>query len=76
MSTLPDTWTLTASAFNWTPEVVRAERSAADIAVGIVRDGVAPAIEIEAGRSSAASRSRPRRSSTASATTSPPPEAA
>lgn len=49
-SPLPDTWTLTASAFNWTPDVVRAERPAPDIAVGIVRDGVAPVIELEAGQ--------------------------
>jgi len=50
MPRLPDTWTLTASAFNWTPDVVRAERPATDIAVGIVRDGVAPVIELEAGQ--------------------------
>jgi hypothetical protein len=50
MPSLPDTWTLAASAFNWTPEVIRAERTAADIAVGIVRDGVAHTIEIEAGQ--------------------------
>src|SRR5690349_10306823 len=42
--------TLTASAFNWTPEVIAAERTAAQIAVGIVSDGVAGAIEIEAGQ--------------------------
>jgi hypothetical protein len=29
-------WTLAASAFNWTPEVIRAERPSTDIAVGIV----------------------------------------
>lgn len=50
MNPLPDSWTLAASAFNWTPEVVRAERTAADIAVGIVADGVADTIEIEAGQ--------------------------
>ncbi|WP_246160053.1 sugar phosphate isomerase/epimerase [Microbacterium rhizomatis] len=47
---LPDAWTLTASAFNWTPEVIRAERSAPDIAVGIVADDVAPVIEVELGQ--------------------------
>ncbi|MBD3943566.1 restriction endonuclease subunit R [Microbacterium sp. NEAU-LLC] len=41
---------LSASAFNWTPEVIRAERDAADIAVGIVADGVADSIEVEAGQ--------------------------
>ena len=39
-----------ASAFNWTPEVIRAERPAPDIAVGIVADGVASMIEIEPGQ--------------------------
>ncbi|MGR0219984.1 hypothetical protein [Agromyces sp. ZXT2-6] len=47
---LPTGWTLAASAFNWTPEVVRAEQPAADIAVGVVRDGVASVIEIEPGQ--------------------------
>lgn len=46
----PDDWTLTASAFNSTHDVIRAERTAADIAVDIVADGVAPAIEVEAGQ--------------------------
>lgn len=43
-------WNLGASAFNWTPEVIRAERAATDIAVGIVEDGVATTIEIEPGQ--------------------------
>lgn len=47
---LPSGWTLTASAFNWTPDVIRAERDATDIAVGIVADGVADAIEVELGQ--------------------------
>lgn len=47
---LPAGWTLAASAFNWTPDVVRAERPAADIAVGIVSEGVASVIEIEPGQ--------------------------
>lgn len=47
---LPAGWTLSASAFNWTSEVVGAERAAADIAVGIVTDGIAPVIEVELGQ--------------------------
>lgn len=47
---LPGEWTVSASAFNWTPEVIRAERSASDIAIGVVGEGVAPTIEIEAGQ--------------------------
>jgi hypothetical protein len=43
-------WTLGASAFNWTPEVIRAERPAPDIAVGIVTSGVASVIELEPGQ--------------------------
>lgn len=46
----PDGWTISASAFNWTPEVIRAERSAADIAIGVVEDHVAATIEVEAGQ--------------------------
>lgn len=49
-ATTPAGWTLSASAFNWTPEVIRAERPADDIAVGIVAEGIAEAIEIEAGQ--------------------------
>lgn len=47
---LPENWTLAASAFNWTPEVIRAERTAPKIAAGIVTDGVASVIEIEPGQ--------------------------
>ena len=47
---LPSGWTLGASAFNWTPEVITAERPAPDIAVGIVADGVADVIEVELGQ--------------------------
>jgi hypothetical protein len=43
-------WRLAASAFNWTPDVIRAERSALDIAVGIVESGVASTIELEPGQ--------------------------
>jgi hypothetical protein len=49
-SGLPGGWFLAASAFNWTPEVIRGDRSAPDIAVGIVAAGVAPVIEIEPGQ--------------------------
>jgi hypothetical protein len=47
---LPPTWTLSASAFNWTPEVTRAERTTADLVVGIVTNGLTDTIEIEAGQ--------------------------
>ncbi|MGC5223419.1 hypothetical protein ACPW96_12620 [Micromonospora sp. DT81.3] len=47
---LPDGLTLAASAFNWTPEVIAAETPAPDIAVGIVRTGVASTIELEPGQ--------------------------
>lgn len=43
-------WKLTASAFNWTPEVIRAARAATDIAVGIAAEDVAQVIEIEPGQ--------------------------
>ncbi|GAA1942953.1 hypothetical protein [Microbacterium deminutum] len=48
--TLPAGWTLAASAFNWTPDVIRADRAAPEIAVGIVAGGVAPVIELEPGQ--------------------------
>lgn len=47
---LPAGWTLAASAFNWTPDVIRADRPAPDIAVGIVSEGVASVIELEPGQ--------------------------
>lgn len=47
---LPAGWVLTASAFNWTPEMVVGDRDAADIAVGIVEDGLAVEIEAEPGQ--------------------------
>lgn len=43
-------WRLTASAFNWTPQIVRAERGAIDIAASIAADGIADRIEVEAGQ--------------------------
>jgi sugar phosphate isomerase/epimerase len=39
-----------ASAFNWTPEVIRAERDATDIAVSIVEQGISSVIEVEPGQ--------------------------
>jgi hypothetical protein len=50
MTAIPESWILSASAFNWTPEVVRAERTTADLAVGIVADGLTDTIELEAGQ--------------------------
>lgn len=47
---LPAGWTLSASAFNWTPDVIRAEHAAPDLAVGIVTHGIAPVIELEPGQ--------------------------
>ncbi len=49
-ATLPEGWVLAASGFNWTPEIIDRERSAHDITVGIVADGVAEVVEIEAGQ--------------------------
>ncbi|MEZ3157711.1 restriction endonuclease subunit R [Microbacterium sp. BWR-S6Y] len=48
--TLPATWTLSASAFNLTPEAIRAERTAPDLALTLVERGIAQAIEIELGQ--------------------------
>lgn len=47
---LPDGWTLSASAFNLTPEVIRAERSAPDLALTLVERGLAREIEVELGQ--------------------------
>ena len=47
---LPDGWVLSASAFNWTPEMIAGDRDAVDIAVGIVEDGLAAEIEAEPGQ--------------------------
>ncbi|GAB2844903.1 hypothetical protein ACFQ0P_03635 [Microbacterium insulae] len=48
--TSASTWALSASAFNWTPEIIRAEREALDVVAGIVEAGIAPTIEIEPGQ--------------------------
>jgi hypothetical protein len=50
MTELPREWTVSASAFNWTPDVIAAERSAPDIAVDVVAEGVAAVIELEEGQ--------------------------
>ncbi|MCU1516823.1 MAG: hypothetical protein JWQ75_1544 [Pseudarthrobacter sp.] len=47
---IPETWTLCASAFNWTPDVAAARRPALDIVTGIVADGVADTVELEPGQ--------------------------
>lgn len=45
---LPTNWVLAASAFNWTPDVLAADRTALDIAAGIAP--LCPVIEVEAGQ--------------------------
>jgi hypothetical protein len=47
---MPPGWRLGASSFNWTPDVIRADRSAHDIVVAVVADGVADLVELEAGQ--------------------------
>ena len=47
---LPSGWTLSASVFNWTPDIIRAEREAPAIALDVVRDDVARTIELELGQ--------------------------
>ncbi|ALX66613.1 restriction endonuclease subunit R [Microbacterium sp. XT11] len=49
---LPDGWELSASAFNLTPEIVRAERTASDLTASLVERGIASAIELELGQMS------------------------
>lgn len=49
-TTLATGWRLTANAFNWTPDVAGAGRTAHDLVVGIVSDGVASEIEVEPGQ--------------------------
>ncbi|WP_404429526.1 hypothetical protein LG299_09375 [Microbacterium lacus] len=47
---LPVGLVLSASAFNWTPEMIAGDRDAVDIAVGIVENGLAVEIEAEPGQ--------------------------
>lgn len=50
MPGIPAGWTLSASSFNWTPDVIRAERSGRDIVAGIAARGIAEVVELEAGQ--------------------------
>lgn len=43
-------WAFAASAFNWTPEIMRGEQDAVDIVHGIVAGGVADVVELEPGQ--------------------------
>ncbi|WP_371031373.1 restriction endonuclease subunit R [Pseudoclavibacter sp. JSM 162008] len=45
---LPEGWTLAASAFNWSPELMVADRTSPEIAASISASGVAGVIELEA----------------------------
>lgn len=47
---LPEGWILSASSFNWTPDVCLASVPAIDVVTGIVAEGVAATIELEAGQ--------------------------
>src|SRR3712207_1777060 len=47
---LPEGWTLAASSFNWTPDVIRAERPASQIVAAIASDAVTTVIELEPGQ--------------------------
>lgn len=47
---LPAGWTLSASAFTLTPQVIRAERTAPDLALTLVERAIASTIEIELGQ--------------------------
>ncbi|WJL94465.1 restriction endonuclease subunit R [Microbacterium sp. ET2] len=49
-ASLPPTLKIGASAFNWTPEVIRAEHAATDITVDIVAEGVSTLVEVEPGQ--------------------------
>ena len=46
----PSGWTFTATTFNWTRDIARAEKPPTDIAAEIGANGLAAAIEIEAGQ--------------------------
>jgi hypothetical protein len=45
---IPSSWTLCASSFNWTPEIIAARQTAQDIVTGIA-DSVVGTIELEPG---------------------------
>lgn len=46
---LPSGWTMAASAFNWTPEIIASERTSAEIVTGIAKAGIATVVELEPG---------------------------
>ncbi len=45
---MPSSWTLCASSFNWTPDIIAARRTAQDIVAGIA-DSVVKTVELEPG---------------------------
>mgnify|MGYP001806173678 FL=1 len=47
---LPDGWVLSASSFNWTPDMIGTDDAAADLVVGIVSSGLAADVEAEPGQ--------------------------
>lgn len=47
---LPDGWVLSASSFNWTPDMIATCTGAADLVVGIVEAGLAREVEAEPGQ--------------------------
>ncbi|MFK0002788.1 restriction endonuclease subunit R [Paenarthrobacter sp. NPDC090522] len=48
-ASLPASWTLAASSFNWTPDIIKAERTPQDIVTDIAASGVADVVEVEPG---------------------------
>ncbi|MFK0006372.1 restriction endonuclease subunit R [Paenarthrobacter sp. NPDC090520] len=48
-ASLPAGWTLAASSFNWTPDIIKAERTPQDIVTDIAASGVADVVEVEPG---------------------------
>lgn len=47
---LPDGWVLSASSFNWTPDMITTDDSAPDLVVAIVERGIATEVEAEPGQ--------------------------
>ncbi|MEV7636779.1 restriction endonuclease subunit R [Pseudarthrobacter enclensis] len=48
-ASLPQGWTLCASAFNWAPDIIAAHRPAPEIVTAIVEEGIADTVELEPG---------------------------
>ena len=46
---VPAHWTLAASSFNWTPEIITAKRTSAEIVAAIAQDNVSKVVELEPG---------------------------